>query len=360
MSEFNPEQILEPVFSRLRKNGFNLGISEYLAAVDAVRGGMGADSLDALRLILLLLWCHSIAEQSQFAVMWEAISADFSPAPLRETTQQQKDETPLPDPPKPLEQLPPPLPELPPPEQDLAPTLTPLPVRSPYVPIDIDNTPDLHVYLPVSRRSMAYIWRYLRRPVADGPADVLDIELTVEQAARQGFFLAPVYRRREVNHAQLLLLIDQDGSMTPFHRFTRDLVETVQEEGKLERVAIYYFHNVPDDYVYQDARLTQPVPLEAVIAGCDADTSLLVVSDAGAARGYRRMERIRATTEFLVQLKQRTNLIGWLNPMPVDRWQATSAEVIAYLVRMQQMDEDGFGNVIDIVRGQPLAHLHED
>ena len=39
MSEFKPEPILESVFSRLRKSGFNLGVSEYLAAFDAVRGG---------------------------------------------------------------------------------------------------------------------------------------------------------------------------------------------------------------------------------------------------------------------------------------------------------------------------------
>lgn len=60
---------------------------------------------------------------------------------------------------------------------------------------------------------MVYLWRYLRRPIADGSADVLDVAATIDQVARQGFFLAPAYRQREVNRARLLLLIDQDGSV---------------------------------------------------------------------------------------------------------------------------------------------------
>ncbi len=60
---------------------------------------------------------------------------------------------------------------------------------------------------------MSYGWRYLRRLAATGIADVLDMEATVEQAARQGFFLAPVYRRPSGNQARLLLLIDRGGSI---------------------------------------------------------------------------------------------------------------------------------------------------
>lgn len=243
---------------------------------------------------------------------------------------------------------------MPPPQIETTQQLTPLPVRSPYTPIDLENPPQLQAYLPVSRRSMAYTWRYLRRPLATGPADVLDVDATVEQVARQGFFLAPVYRRREVNQARLLLLIDRDGSMTPFHRLNRDLVETVDEGSTIPEIQVYYFHNVPVGCFYQDSHLTQPVSIEEVLAGCDRDTSVLIVSDAGAARGNRRMERIRETIKFLVHLKQRTNLIGWLNPMPRHRWEDTSAESIGYFIPMEQMDKDGFGNAIDIVRGQAI------
>jgi hypothetical protein len=162
-----------------------------------------------------------------------------------------------------------------------------------------------------------------------------------------------VLRQREVNRAQLLLLIDQNGSMMPLHQFTREVVETALYESGLPdgHVSACYFQNVPADYVYQDIFLTQPIELEAVLATCDSNTSVLVVSDAGAARGYRRLERIRATVRFLSRLRYTTQLCAWLNPIPIDRWQGNSAEMIANLVPMFQMDNDGLSNAIDVIRG---------
>ena len=52
------------------------------------------------------------------------------------------------------------------------------------------------------------------------------------------------------NHAHLLLIIDQEGSMTPFHPFVRDIVNTVQESSI--KVETFYFHNTPVEYLYQD------------------------------------------------------------------------------------------------------------
>lgn len=358
MSEFNPEPIITRVFDRLRRDGFNIGVSEYIAALNAVKGGIGAAGLDDLKLVLQLLWCHSLAEQARFELIWKSLALSSTPPTPQAGVDKPK------TPPPATERLtspslpPSPKPELLPPEPEAS-SLAPLPVRLPFLAAETENLPELQIYYPVSRRSMVYLWRYLRRPVADGPADVLDVEATVDLAARQGFFLASVYRRREVNRARLLLLIDQYGSMTPFHRFTRDLVETALCESTLAegQVNVFYFHNVPTPYVYQDDHLTLPIPLEQALAECDGDTSVLIISDAGAARGYRRMERVRATTEFLVQLKQRSSLISWLNPMPTQRWDGTSAELIAYLVPMEQMDGDGLSHAIDLVRGQPLSHL---
>ena len=199
---------------------------------------------------------------------------------------------------------------------------------------------------------MVYAWRYLRRPVPDGPQDVLDIEVTVDRAARQGFFLAPVYRRRESNQAHLVLLVDQAGSMVPFHRFTRDLVESACWESTLQQVDVFYFHNVLTASIYHDSHLTELVPLDQVLEQCTSDTSVVLVSDAGAARGYRRLDRVRTTTEFLARLKQRTALLAWLNPMPRERWPSTSAQIIAHLVPMFPMDPDGLSDAIDVVRGQ--------
>lgn len=363
MSDFEPEAIALRLFRRLRKSRFNLGMGEYLAALEAIRWEDGPKNLESLKIVLRLLWCHSYEAQGQFDQMWDEVAAVL---PSQETSREKvkrviPDSTPLDS--EEVELVEPSLPTTPQAQHPLAPPpspengFVPYPLQAPFVFDEVQDGPELQTYFPVTRRSLAYLWRYLRRPIADGPPDVLDIEATIEQVTRQGFFLAPIYRRREINHAHLVLLIDQDGSMTPFHRFTRDLIETAKEGNWLqaENVEVYYFHNVPATHVYADSYLTKPMLLERLLAGWDSETSVLIVSDAGAARGYRRRDRIRVTTEFLMQIQQRTHLLSWLNPMPKERWESTSAAVISHLVWMEPLSEDGMGNAIDVVRGQPLV-----
>jgi uncharacterized protein len=357
MSSFDPQDLVIRAFVCLRQNDFQLGVGELFAARKAVEGGFG-DTPETLAETLKILWCHSLSKQSQFDPIWEFLVSNLTPPkqpknpppkePISESHQQRVEE--------PQELLLSPLPQETVSTIELEPELASLPVQAPFWLGEIEDTSVLQAYYPITRRSMVYNWRYLRRLVADGPLDVLDVDATIEQTTRQGFYLAPVYRRREQNHAHLLLLVDQNGSMTPVHRFSRDLVETARYEGGLapENVNVFYFHNVPAASVYKDIYLTEPIELKTVLASCDNETSVLIVSDAGAARGYRKLERIRATTSCLFQLKRHTTLIAWLNPMPEERWIGSSAEIIANLVLMYEMDKDGLSKAIDIVRGQPL------
>ena len=363
MNGFDGKEWVHRVFLRLIRSRFNVGVGEYLAALDALDGGFGED-VDALQETLKLLWCYSIADQERFDRIWAAVKAQIQArtpsrppfpggkrvqfaAPEQQTepqdttvvqTQRQQQDR----------------------KERSGSEMGALPIQAPGLMMDEESGSDLQAYYPISRRSMVYNWRYLRRPVADGPRDVLDIDRTIGQVVRQGFYLAPVYGRRERNGARLLLLIDQNGSMTPFHHFSRDLVVTAQTESTLEpeNVMAYYFQNVPSAQVYRDGYLTESLSVQTMLQECDWDTSVLIVSDAGAARGYRTRGRIRGVSRFLFQLKQRTSLIAWLNPMPKTRWEGSSAEIIANMVPMFQMDNEGLSNAIDVVRGQPLKHSY--
>ncbi len=345
------------LFSTLRQWDFQLGVGDLLAALKAAEGHFEIENQDDLRLTLRLLWCTSPEEQARFERIWKSSMAGTleqdaeprrEPQPSSETRAESVGETGLPLPSFPQSRSS---------AESASLDWTTLPVCAPFTPAPTQRRFELHTYWPVSSRSMAYAWRYLRRPIADGPEDVLDVDATVERVTRQGFFLAPVYRRRERNHAHLLLLIDQGGSMVPMHRFSRDLVETSQpEQSGLEHVDVLYFHNVPGKYLYADPFQTKSVSRVQMIAHCSSETSVLIVSDAGAARGHRSPHRIQSTTETVFQLKRRTSLIAWLNPMPRERWSGSSAQIIAHLIPMYQMDLDGFTNAIDIVRGQPFHH----
>lgn len=356
------DQLVQRLFLRLNQSQFKLGLGEYMAALEAVEGGFG-QSLEELEDTLKLLWCHSLAEQSQFEPIWQVETAQIRtrqrrkpPFPGGRKTGRFPPQSPPAATPKPEVATPQP----PPLDSAPEPGVGALPLQAPNR-LGIDEEPlTLQAYYPISRRSMVYNWRYLRRPIADGPQDVLDIAATVEQVTRQGFYLAPVYRRRSRNHARLLLLVDQNGSMTPFHHFTRDLVETARDEGALDpdKVSAFYFQNVPVGSLYRDTYLTKPEGLRAVLDTCDGGTSVLIVSDAGAGRGYRTKDRIRGSIRFLTQLRRYTTLIAWLNPMPERRWVGSSADIIANAVPMFQMDNEGLSNAIDVVRGQPLTYLY--
>jgi uncharacterized protein len=350
MTSFDPETIVLNLFLRVRKR-FDLGMAEYFLAKDALVGGWG-DNLEELRETLGLLWCHSREDRSDFVMIWDEVTAKVN-------IEESRPSSPKPDSPDStstdsvaddkeiIEDIPL---EIASPSQI---NIAPLPVFAPKPETDLEtDSLEIQGYFPIPRRNMIYCWRYLRRTVADGPYDILDVAATVQQAAKQGFYLAPCYKRREQNHSRLLLLADQNGSMMPFHRFTRELVETAQYESPIGEVAVFYFHNVPGQNVYRDVYLTEAIALDKVLSGCDSDTSILIISDAGAARGYRRLERTQATIEVLLKIKKYTPLVAWLNPMPKKRWSSTSAQIIAYAVPMRQMDTEGLRDVVDILRGQ--------
>jgi uncharacterized protein with von Willebrand factor type A (vWA) domain len=303
-----------------------------------------------------LLWSHTAVEYGQFQLSWADVIS-------RQTIDLNQPEPKLPLllPPDPIEPdrpntFIPPKPKEP---DNPSPSsqLEPLPVRAPrneFTPIESDNIA-FQTSFPLTRRYMAYAWRSLRQPVADGKQDVLDVATTVSKVANQGFFLSPVYKRRIVNRAHLVLLIDRKGSMMPFHRFAKDLVDSAQTESKIQTVDVYYFHNIPATSIYRDPFLTEPIALNEAIAAWDSDTKILIVSDAGAARGLRLMERIQSTIEFLLTIKQATNLIAWLNPMPQERWVGSSAKIIANVLPMLPMDRDGLCRAIEVLQGKVLV-----
>jgi uncharacterized protein len=363
MSQVESRVLVEAAFHQSRQR-FQLGIDELQAALDAIASIPIATipisrEINQIEGILRLLWCHSRRDRDSFTAIWQQVWQQvWAEQPLRDFRQPATPDIPegnLKDAQPAAEAT-----ESIPPELDAQTVNTTilnrfeaLPVQAP--PNLAGDEAEIRSDFPVTRRSLSYGWRLLRRLRADGVRDVVDVEATIQQVAKQGFYLAPVLQRQEVNHARLLLLVDQQGSMVPFHRFSRDLVETAQEDGTIADVQVCYFHNVPRDYVYIDEHLTQPIELAQVLRWCDGETSVMIISDAGAARGNRRLARIRETTQFLTQLLSHTRLVGWLNPLPRSRWARTAAEILAYLVRMETMNQDGFSTMIQEVRGVPLA-----
>jgi uncharacterized protein with von Willebrand factor type A (vWA) domain len=215
--------------------------------------------------------------------------------------------------------------------------------------------------LPVTLRQMKQGWRYLRQFSREGAPTELDLEATIQQVSQQGILLNPVLVPRRTNRIELLLLIDRDGSMVPFHHLAQELVDTALRGGRFSRVRVYYFHNCPDEYLYRD-----PYHLEAeTVDDCllnlpQANTVCLIFSDAGAARGGLNSRRRRLTKFFLKELGQHVRNTAWLNPVPRQRWETTTAQEIAELVPMFEVNRQEFYRAIDVLRGryQPLGKTY--
>lgn len=215
-------------------------------------------------------------------------------------------------------------------------------------------------FFPVTRRQMKQSWRHLRRPVREGRATELDIEETVSQIGRQGMLLDPVLVPPRVNRLELLLLIDQDGSMIPFHALSERLVRTATQEGRLGHSSVYYFRNCPTLNLYHDRNCRESEPLQTVLATLqNTRTVVLIVSDAGAARGVFNPDRLRITRQFIAQLKRQSRYVAWLNPVPRSRWSSTksgfhstTAGQIAELVPMFEVTRQGLDSAIDVLRGR--------
>lgn len=211
-------------------------------------------------------------------------------------------------------------------------------------------------YLPVTQRQMRQSWRRLRQMVREGVSTELDVEATVQQIGRQGLLLNPVLVPRRVNRTELLLLVDQDGSMVPFRGLSMRLAETALRGGQLGETGVVYFHNCPVDYLYSDPYYQQAESTQTILAQLRGDRSVaLIFSDAGAARGGLNPERVELTQSFLKQLKQQVRYVAWLNPMPRSRWKNTSAAEIAHLVPMFEMSRQGLDGAIHTLRGR-LSH----
>ena len=81
---------------------------------------------------------------------------------------------------------------------------------------------------------------------------------------------------------------------------------------------------------------------------------VLIVSDAGAARGNRDVVRADRTADFLRTLRRTNPWVAWLNPVPLDRWEGTTAAEVRDRgpVPMFSLDPAGLYSAVDILRGR--------
>ena len=235
-------------------------------------------------------------------------------------------------------------------------TVTPIPISS----AKFGTRPRADDLFPLTARQFRYSWRQLRAVSKAGPEDQIDPAATVDRFARMTFLDRPVFSRRDRNASHMVVLIERRGSMTPFHRFCQALADSLSDEVRHGRAEIYYFEEVPDilleegelkGLLYGDPALHGPVRAVTAFARSTQNTSLLIVSDCGAARPLSYNDRRKdRTIRFLASISSVTGRVVWLNPTPRSRWVKTTAAVIASIVPMFDMQPDGLRRAVSALR----------
>lgn len=347
------------LFTRLRQADLPLGVDDYQLLLRTLQAGFGITDLDALGKLCKTLWVKSVDEARLFDFHFkQVVTQTITAGPTSQSPKSliQRFEATSPSAMGPTTTAPELVLKI-----DDEVQVAKAVMQNTYGNADISYNQFVQTdeYFPVTRRQMKQSWRYLRRPIREGPAVELDIDATVKEIGREGIMLKPTLVPRRTNRAELLLLIDQGGSMVPFHALTRRLVETALRGGRLGKTGIYYFHNCPLEYLYHAPTHQGAERIQEILNRLRNErTGVLIFSDAGAARGGFNSERSDLTKAFINQFKQHFRYIAWLNPIPRSRWFGTTAGQIMQLVPMFEISRRGLDDAISLLRGHSLHAEH--
>jgi uncharacterized protein len=254
--------IIWDLFQKLRRRGFAIGVEDYQALQQSLHAGFGWGSRQSFLRLCTSLWAKSRQERDVLTALFEQLApaGDRWTYSLPKQDPARSEITKSASESKSIES------DKPAAESDPESEVEPLPKTASQTrlpPINIENVriserPFVFVpQFPLTYREVAQTWRRLKRPIRRGAATELDLAATIAQRCQLGVVTNVVMRPKTMNVARLLLLVDRQGSMAPFHRFCDEVCRAIQEAGRLGETAIYYFHNVPAEGA--DERVLEPL-----------------------------------------------------------------------------------------------------
>ena len=161
--------------------------------------------------------------------------------------------------------------------------------------------------------------------------DELDLDETVKSTADNAGILSLEYRKSRRNNVRVVLLMDVGGSMHPYVRLCSQLFTAVNRQTHFKDLRTYYFHNCVYDHLFTDTRMTMSwaVPTTRVLHDLSADYKLILVGDAAMAPselnarygiiwwGHANEE---PGIEWLRRLRRHFDHSVWLNTIPEHDW----------------------------------------
>ena len=383
------------LFNKLRRrHGFALGIDDYEALRQSLQAGFGWSSLDNLRDLCNALWAKSLPEQEILTSLFDQLAEKEEGWQLKLSRKSTTKATVIPISPTPetVSQ------SQPQSSLQFIPKTQPQPKSGlPEISLkDVKISPRPFIFVPqfpLSDREIAQTWRNLRRPMRVGAAIEVDIDATIHHRCQQGVVVPVILKPRRRNLARLLMLVDRQGSMTPFHPFCQQVCQAMKKSGRVEQTAIYYFRNVPamgadkqvlkslsekifptldsilsqiepltKGYLYADPELLCPQAVEEVLPKYATDAFVVVLSDAGAMRNYYNVSRLLDTLAFFKAVRSYSLSDVWLNPLPRNYWQKpknNTATQISRHLPMFPLDREGLYRAVNVLRRHQYNNIEK-
>jgi uncharacterized protein with von Willebrand factor type A (vWA) domain len=180
-------------------------------------------------------------------------------------------------------------------------------------------------------RNIKLALRRLRRFARDGAPDVLDLEGTIRQTARNAGWLDLRMVPELHNAVKVLLFLDVGGSMDDHIKGVEELFTAARSEFK--NLEHFYFHNCVYESVWKDNRRRHArIPTVELMRRYGHDYKLIFVGDAsmspyeleqpGGSVEHWNDEPGRAWLERLLGSWPHA---AWLNPVPEEHWGWTTS-----------------------------------
>lgn len=188
-----------------------------------------------------------------------------------------------------------------------------------------------------------------------GPEDELDLDETIETAARNYGDIELIWRRSRKNASKVLLLMDVGGSMEPYALLCSQLFSAAHRSSHFKEFRYYYFHNCIYDKLYEDIATRETISTEHLLRTLGPDYKVLLVGDATMSP-YELTERHGAINYYelnetpgIVWLKQIADHFThcvWLNVENPRLWNHTTVRMINSVFPMYQLTIDGLRQAV--------------
>ncbi len=202
-------------------------------------------------------------------------------------------------------------------------------------------------FYPIQERPLQITVRNLRDISYISDFNTIDTNECAENIAKNKYLTEIKYQTEIVNNAKAVVIIDILGSMSVFKYLSRQVADIISSQIDTE---IYYSYNLQTDFMYSDIKMTKEIKWEKFDKTAFNGKYVILISDAGAAKGNYSSERIDKSKVLLTEIGKYAKNIVWLNPMPRYRWRKSSAIYISLLVKMFDISNDSLPLAIQYLK----------